>query len=71
MHEKPAHPRPFDTAALRTLGVLERTLRRHIDELMKLDCEDVEAGEAIVFTIEAAERALANTDVVRRRINGH
>ena len=71
MHETPSQPRRFNTAALRTLGALERTLRRHIDELINLDCEDAEAGEAIVFAIEAAEKALANTGGVRRRINGH
>lgn len=61
--------RHLNTAALRTLHDLERTLRRHIDELMKVDCEDAEAAEAIVFAIEAAEKALDNAGAVRRRIH--
>lgn len=62
-------PRALNCAALRTLHALELTLRRHIADLMKVDCEDAEAAEAIVFAIEAAERSLQNVGVVRRRIN--
>jgi len=61
--------RRVNCPALRTLHALELTLRRHIADLMKVDCEDAEAAEAIVFAIEAAEQALTNTSVVRRRIN--
>ncbi len=61
--------RQINCPALRTLHALEWTLRRHIDDLMQVDCEDAEAAEAIVFAIEAAEKALANTGVIRRRIN--
>lgn len=61
--------RRINCPALRTLHALERMLRRHIDDLMQVDCEDAEAAEAIVFAIEAAEKALTNTGVVRRRIN--
>ncbi len=60
--------RRLNTAALRTLQDLDRTLRRHIDNLMKVGCEDAEAAEAIVFAIEAAENALDNAGAVRRRI---
>ena len=60
--------RRINTAALRTLHDLDRTLRRHIDNLMKVGCEDAEAAEAIVFAIEAAEKALENAGAVRRRI---
>jgi len=61
--------RRINAAALRTLHALDRTLRRHIDNLMKVDCEDAEAAEAIVFAVEAAEKALDNAATVRRRIH--
>jgi hypothetical protein len=61
--------RQINCPALRTLHTLERTLRRHIDELMQIGCEDAEAAEAIVFAIEAAEKALEKTRVTRREIN--
>lgn len=61
--------RRINCQALRTLHALELTLRRHIDDLMKVDCEDAEAAEAIVFAIEAAEQALEKTRVTRREIN--
>lgn len=60
--------RMYSGSALRTLHALERTLRRHIDELMKVGCEDADAAEAIVFAIESAEKALTNVSVVRRRV---
>ena len=60
--------RRFSGAALRTLGALERTLKRHADELMAVDCEDAEAAEAIVFAIEAVQKALENATAVRRRM---
>ena len=62
-------PRTINCPALRTLHALERTLRNHIHDLMQVECEDADAAEAIVFAIESAEKALANTGVVRRRIN--
>ena len=62
--------RRFNGAALRTLGALERTLKRHANELMAVDCEDAEAAEAIVFAIEAVQRSLENTSAVRRRMLG-
>ena len=62
-------PRTVNCAALRTLHALERTLRRHIDELMQVGCEDADAAEAIVFAIEAAEQALEKARVTRRKIN--
>uniref|UniRef100_A0A7C4LNQ6 Uncharacterized protein n=1 Tax=Schlesneria paludicola TaxID=360056 RepID=A0A7C4LNQ6_9PLAN len=61
-------PRALNCSALRTLHALERTLRRQIDDLMALECEDAEAAEAIVFAIEAAERALEKARDARRRI---
>lgn len=61
--------RRINCPALRTLHSLERTLRRHINDLMKVDCEDAEAAEAVVFAIEAAEKAINNVGVTRRRIN--
>lgn len=62
-------PRTLNCAASRTLHALERTLRRHIEELMKVGCEDADAAEAIVFAIEAAEQALEKARVTRRKIN--
>ena len=53
-------------SALRTLGALERTLRHHLAALENLECEDLEAAEAIVFAMEAAEKAFTNTRAVRR-----
>lgn len=67
--DRDEQPRTLNCAALRTLHALERTLRRHIDELMQIGCEDAEAAEAIVFAIEAAEKALEKTHVTRREIN--
>ncbi len=58
--------RHINTSALRTLHALERTLRNHIAELHDIDCEDIDAAEAIVFAIEDAEKALANTRAARR-----
>ena len=62
-------PRTVKCAALRTLHALERTLRRHIDELMKVGCEDADAAEAVAFAIKAAEQALEKARVTRRKIN--
>jgi len=58
--------RTISGSALRTLHALERTLRNHIAELHEIDCEDIEAAEAIVFAIEEAEKALANALAARR-----
>jgi hypothetical protein len=60
--------RRINCGALRTLHALELTVRRHINELMALGCEDAEAAEAIVFAIEAAEKALDTTRVTRRKV---
>ncbi|MFQ5734076.1 MAG: hypothetical protein ACE5KM_19240 [Planctomycetaceae bacterium] len=54
------------TSAIRTLGALVRTLRHHIADLERLDCEDLEAAEAIVFAMEAAEKAIHNARAVKR-----
>ena len=40
--------RRINCPALRTLHALERTLRRHIDDLMRVDCEDAEAKDSPV-----------------------
>jgi uncharacterized protein YdeI (YjbR/CyaY-like superfamily) len=69
MHADRDHePRKINCTALRTLHALERTLRRHIDELMALECEDMEAADALVFATESAERALEKARDARRRI---
>ena len=60
--------RRINTAALRTLHDLKRTLHRHIDEPMKVSCEDAEAAEALVFAIEANEKALDKVAETRRRV---
>ena len=64
-----APTRRYNCRALRTLHALERTLERHIRELEALRIEDLEAAEAVVFAIEAAEKALEHLGVERRRIN--
>ena len=61
--------RRINCSALRTLHSLERTLRRHINDLMNVDCEDDEAAEAVIFAIQAAEKAINNVSVTRGRIN--
>jgi hypothetical protein len=60
-------PRTYSGPFLRTLHALERTLRRHLDELHKIDCEDLEAAEAIVFAIETAQNSLDHMQAVRRQ----
>jgi len=61
-------PRALNCSALRTLHALERMLRNHIADLHNIDCEDVEAAEAIVFAIEAVEQALDKARDAQRRI---
>ena len=61
-------PRRINCAALRTLHDLERTMQRHIAELHAVDCEDLEAADALVFAIEAAEKALDHARVARRGV---
>lgn len=58
--------RRINYAALRTLHAHERTLRNQIADLHIIDCEDVEAAEAIVFAIESAAKALTNAHAVKR-----
>ena len=61
-------PRALNCAALRTLHTLQLKLRRQINDLMAIECEDAEAAEALVFAIESAERALEKARDARRRI---
>ena len=60
--------RRINCEAMRTIHSLEQALRRHIDDLMKVDCEDAEAAEAVVFAIEAAEKTLDNAFATKSRI---
>lgn len=60
--------RTLNTAAIRTLQTLQRTLRRQIDALMEIGCEDPEAAETIVFAIENAERSLERARDMRRKL---
>jgi len=53
---------------MRTIHSLERVLRQHISDLMNVDCEDAEAAEAVVFAIEAAEKAIRNAHVTKSQI---
>ena len=71
MTNAPEHepPRRLNTSALRTLQSLERTLKRHLDELMQVDCEDAEAAEAVVFAIKATEISLKNVEETRGRFH--
>jgi hypothetical protein len=66
--DRDEQPRALNCSALRTLHALERTLRRQIDDLMAIECEDMEATETIVFAIESAERGLEKARDARRRI---
>jgi len=61
-------PRALNCTALRTLHALQMKLRAQINDLMAIECEDIEAAEAIVFAIEAAEQALEKARDARRRI---
>lgn len=61
-------PRPLNCAAIRTLHELQMKLRRQINDLMAIECEDAEAADALVFAIESAERALDKARDARRRI---
>ena len=61
-------PRALNCAAIRTLHELQRKLRRQINDLMAIECEDAEAADALVFAIESAERALDKARETRRRI---
>ncbi len=49
-----------------TLQELERRLKRHIHELMALDCQDAVAADAITFAVRRAEEALRHTHAARR-----
>jgi hypothetical protein len=62
------HSRPLNCAAIRTLHELQMKLRRQINDLMAIECEDMEAADALVFAIESAERALHKARDARRRI---
>lgn len=70
MSTKPNDVQHINARILRTLGALERTLNRHIHDLMALDCEDAEAAEAIRFAVQAAETALEKAGETRRAIRG-
>jgi len=61
-------PSTLNCAALRTLHALQLKLRKQINDLMAIECEDVEAADALVFAIESAERALEKARDARRRI---
>ena len=61
-------PRALNCSALRTLHALQGTLRRQINDLMAVECEDAEAADALVFAIESADRALDKARDARRRI---
>lgn len=65
-HDEP--PRTLNTAALRTVRVLEKQLRTQIDDLRAIACEDLEATDALVFAIESVERALDRARETQRRI---
>lgn len=62
--------RTINTSALRTLLDLQRLLRRHINDLHAIECEDMEAADALVFAIESAERALDKARAARKTALG-
>lgn len=61
-------PRSLNCAALRTLHALQMKLRMQINDLMAIECEDMEAADALVFAIESAQGALEKARDARRRI---
>ena len=61
-------PRDLNCATLRTLHALQMKLRKQINDLMAIECEDAEAADALVFAIESAERALDKARDARRRV---
>ena len=63
-------PRPLNCAALRTLHDLQLKLRRHINDLMAIDCEDQLAADAITVAVEAAKKALENARTARQTALG-
>lgn len=60
--------RPLNCAAMRTLHELQLKLRRQINDLMTIECEDIEAADALVFAIESAQAALKRAREARLRI---
>ena len=61
-------PRTLNCAALRTLHVFQLTLRRQINDLMAIECEDPEAADPIKFAVASAKQALERARVARRKI---
>jgi len=61
-------PRELNCAALRTLHALQLKLRRQINDLMAIDCEDPEAAEALDFAIQSAKHALETARLTRSRL---
>ena len=61
-------PRALNCAALRTLHALQMKLRTQINDLMAIECEDMEAADALVFAIESTQGALEKARDARRRI---
>jgi len=57
--------RTFEGTTLRSLNAMERELKRHIENLMAIDCEDADAAKAILFAVRATEKAIENARAVR------
>lgn len=62
--------RKINCAALRTCHEIERLLRRHIEALMDMACDDLEASEAITNAIGHAELALQDMRAAEKRALG-
>lgn len=51
--------------AARTLLLLEQTLKRHLDELVEIPCEDQKAANIILAVIKTVEDTLANVKTAK------
>jgi hypothetical protein len=62
--------RTINCEALRTLHDLQLKLRRHINDLMAIECEDALAADAITVAVESAKKALEHARTARQTALG-
>lgn len=63
-------PRALNCAAIRTLHELQMKLRRQINDLMAIECEDALAADAITVAVESAKKALEHARTARQTALG-
>lgn len=61
-------PYTLNCSAIKTLNELERTLRRQIDQLMAIDCQDAEAAEEIIHAVESLNASREHAIATRRSL---